>query len=448
MLRTILKVIATFLAVGVLLIGSLALALSWIVDSDEFNTAFRGRIAQAFGTPVEWQSLEATLLPPRLTINQPALIAMARNSEDARLTAKSADLRLALLPIFERRIEVDSLVLHGVELTMTRTSEGLVLPFGREEIGIVASNAFAPVISQTAPEQTPFALRLRSVVVSESRIILRDRSLERPIEWRFESPEAVARFESDLIRIDLVGEIQSGAIEAGRISTRGTLALQASQALDGPTSFVADFDFRTGERASIRGKLTRGGEHPIQIDAVLVLSTGGRVEFEGTSTREGVLDLHARLESFDLALAKSLLPDPQMELAGLATGLVRVVGDAASPEYVSIDVEVESGLLRMPDYFVEGSFLAELTVTHPLSGRPMGRLDLDLTSARVEYQDQFKKPAGMRAEMTTKFEVQASGKIDFESRIKLREINEILEQSAIRHSTSGAVATSSLVPEG
>jgi hypothetical protein len=431
MLSTILKVIATFLAVGVLLIGSLALALSWIVDSDEFETAFRGRVAQAFGTPVEWQSLEATLLPPRITINQPALVTMTGNAEDARLTAKSADLRLALLPIFERRIEVDSLVLHGVELAVTRTSEGLVWPFVREEIDTVASSAFAPAISQTA-----FALRLRSVVVSESRIILRDHSLERPVEWRFEAPEAVAHFDSDLMRIDLVGELQSGAIEAGPVSTWGTLALQVSQALDGPTSFVADFDLRTGEKASIRGKLTRGGEHPIQIDAVLAFSTGGRVEFEGTSTREGMLDVHARVESFDLALAKNLLPDPQMDLAGLATGLARVVGDAASPDYVSIDVEVESGLLRMPDYFVEGSFLAELTVTHPLSGRPMGQLDLDLTSARVEYQDQFKKPAGMRAEMTTKFETQASGKIDFESRIKLREINEILEQSAIRHSTS------------
>jgi uncharacterized protein involved in outer membrane biogenesis len=431
MLSTILKVIATFLAVGVLLIGSLALALSWIVDSDKFETAFRGRVAQAFGTPVEWQSLEATLLPPRITINQPALVTTTGNSEDARLTAKSADLRLALLPIFERRIEVDSLVLHGVELAVTRTSEGLVWPFVREEIDTVASSAFAPAISQTA-----FALRLRSVVVSESRIILRDHSLERPVEWRFEAPEAVAHFDSDLMRIDLVGELQSGAIEAGPVSTWGTLALQASQALDGPTSFVADFDLRTGEKASIRGKLTRGGEHSIQIAAVLALSSGGRVDFEGTSTREGVLDVHARVESFDLALAKNLLPDPQMDLAGLATGLARVVGDAASPEYVSIDVEVESGLLRMPDYFVEGSFLAELTVTHPLSGRPMGQLDLDLTSARVEYQDQFKKPAGMRAEMTTKFETQASGKIDFESRIKLREINEILEQSAIRHSTS------------
>ena len=443
MLSTILKVIATFLAVGVLLIGSLALALSWIVDSDKFETAFRGRVAQAFGTPVEWQSLEATLLPPRITINQPALVTTTGNSEDARLTAKSADLRLALLPIFERRIEVDSLVLHGVELAVTRTSEGLVWPFVREEIDTVASSAFAPATSQTA-----FALRLRSVVASESRIILRDHSRERPIEWRFEAPEAVARFESDLMRIDLVGEIQSGAIEAGPVSTWGTLALQASQALDGPTSFVADFDLRTGEKASIRGKLTRGGEHPIQIDAVLAFSTGGRVEFEGTSTREGVLDVHARVESFDLALAKNLLPDPQMDLAGLATGLARVVGDAASPDYVSIDVEVESGLLRMPDYFVEGSFLAELTVTHPLSGRPMGQLDLDLTSARVEYQDQFKKPAGMRAEMTTKFETQASGKIDFESRIKLREINEILKQSAIRHSTSLAIATSRLGPEG
>ena len=488
MQRIALKVVAGLVAVGVLLIGLLTLTLPALVNSDEFRMMLHESAAKALGSPVEWESLEVGLLPPRLTMSRPILVAATGNPEDARLTAKSVDLRLALAPIFARRVQIDSLVLNGVELVVTRTPQGFLLPIAVEENDSDATNPDAPVAVDETLEEETFDLALRRIVISESRIIIHDRTLPRPIEWRLENLEFEAKGGSagEPLAIDFAANVQSGPTEVGRIQTFGTVSLSGlyeldieieklllaefqpyvSEAtvvgmisgrvsLDGATSTLSgiDLDLRIDELAirtfglDLVGGLTlrasQALDDPAVFSAILELSDGGRLDIEGTSTREGVLDVRAEIESFDLAIAKPFLPDPEMELAGLATGKARVVGEAASPEYVSLDVRVESGLLRVPDYFVDGPFLAALEVKHPLSDRPTGRIDLDLTAARLEYRDQFKKPAGMRAEVTTKFESEESGEIVFESRIEFRDIHEILLEGAIGDSTSLALASSS-----
>ena len=102
----------------------------------------------------------------------------------------------------------------------------------------------------------------------------------------------------------------------------------------------------------------------------------------------------------------------------------------------------------MPDCFVECPFLAILNINSPLSARPHGRLDLDLTAATLEYQDQFKKRAGTPAEMTSEFALGKSGELVFESRLKLRDVNEILRHGAVNDSTPVAVTISGLDRQG
>jgi hypothetical protein len=522
MQRTVLKVVVGLVAVGVLLVGVIAVALPRLVNSDEFRLALHETVAETLGTPVEWESLDVRLLPLRLAINAPVLVAAAGNPEEARLTAESLDLRLALLPIFARRVQIDSLVLHGVELVVTRTAEGFLLPIAasEEETPAEANSAESAddsmAVEETA-EEGAFGLALNRIVISKSRIIVRDRTVPEPIEWRLEDLEFEAKSRSDdeRLEIELAAKVRSGTSDAGRIQTAGTvslaglydldveieelllaelqpylpgptvtgmlsgrvslegatstlskidldlsvdqlalrtaerdfvggLTLQASQALGDPVAFSAVLDLETGGQAEITGKLMLENDGSIRFSTDLATSNGGRLGIEGTSNPEGVLDVRAEFESFDLVIAGPFLPDPKIELAGLATGNAQLIGAAGSPESVSLDVAVESGLLRLPDYFVEGPFLAKLVVESPLSDGRQGRIDLDLTAARLEYQNQFKKPAGMRAEMTTKFSSKASGEIDFESRIKLRDINEILLQGAVGDSTAIALTVSSL----
>jgi len=525
MQRTGLKVIALVVVVGVLLVGVLAVALPRLVNSDQFRMALRESASETLGTPVEWEGLDVGLLPLRLTISAPVLVAANGNPDEARLTAESVDLRLALIPLFSGRVEVDSLVLRGVELVVTRTLEGFLLPTAGQDEDSDAAGSDNPTPVPTPVEETQeaetFELALRRIEILESRIIIRDRTLIQPIEWRLEDLafEAKGSSASEPLEIQLTANIRSGAKEVGRVQSAGMvnlaglydleieleklqiaefqpylpgptvsgtlsgrialdgetsklsgldldlrldqmairttgldlaggLTLKVSQTLGEPVAFALVVDSERGGQAEIDGSLTFEEGGSTRFKTGLAISDGGRFDIEGTSSAEGVLDLRAEIEAFDLAIAEPFLPDPKIELAGRATGQARLVGPAASPELVSLELAVESGLLRMPDYLVEGPFLAKLRIDSPLSGQPQGRIDLDLTESRLEYQDQFNKPAGTRAEMTTTFSSKASGEIEFESRIKLRDINEILLQGAVGDSTSLELTVSNLNLEG
>ena len=123
MQKIIRRIILAFMASLVLLIGVLTLMVPRLISSDEFRTALNDHVTKTYGASVEWQSIEARLLPPRLLMESPALTARTGNPDEARMAAESADLRLALFPIFVGRFEIDSLILRGVDLILTRTVE-------------------------------------------------------------------------------------------------------------------------------------------------------------------------------------------------------------------------------------------------------------------------------------------------------------------------------------
>jgi hypothetical protein len=450
MQRIILRVIVAFIACFLLLFGLLALALPRLINSDQFRITLREHVAEMSGASVEWQSIEARLLPPRLMISAPVLTAMNGNPDGVRLSAESADLRFALLPIFARRLEIDSLVLRGVDLIVTRTSEGFLLPHAQKPVVPAPSSQDAPTMTKETPQKGALQVDLRRFAISDGRIIVRDRLRPRPVEWRFEELafEATRGSADEPLAIEFDAEIAFGAIQVGRVKSTGFvnstgpydvdlridelsfhtpgldltggLILQVSPAVDGSSSFVADLDLASAGRVNIAGELTRGA----------------------------IREVNAEIKAFDLAISRSFLPDSRMELAGLATGKVRVVGEVASPDRISLELRVESGLLRMPDYLVEGPFLANLKVESPMSDRPRGHFDLDLTAATLEFQGQFKKPAGKSAEMATDFTRDESGEIVFESRLKLRDINEILLHGASNDSASVDIKTSRSTAQG
>lgn len=720
MVKLISKILAALVALALVLIGALSLALPRLVNSEEFRKTLHESAAEALGTPIEWTSLEAGLLPLRLIIGEPALVAQATAREDAHLTAESVDLRLSALALLNRRIQVDSLVLNGLELVVTRNADGFVLPIATgdaapspadgvdEETSPNDESASPADASENAPEAAAgeeFELAIRKFIISDSRLIVHDRTLPTPIEWRFEDLQfeatgdsikepldiefssRVANGERDIGGLTtsgrvsfsgiydlevgleelLLAELQpyvadatlSGALSgeillegAGAVVSRvetdlaveamavktfgldlvGRLDLDASQTLDQPIEFEAGLDLGRGGKAVIQGKMTLegaidakvaltalelapfaqlageelqvsgqatgrvelaasgeaglsrlstdlkianarykdaalevggaldlvlgleglgehdpvrfdigmtldGGGHvdaegvatlagaidaklvlgdidlaraaawvpegtrvegkltgdadvrvttekkierlaaklkinaarlvsdpvdvsgtfdldvglkgagPIDLSAGLVLNDGSQIQVVGTSTVDGVVDINATLEKFELALVKPFLPDPEMVLAGAASGTGRLVGNVTSPEFLALDVGIEKGVLKTSDYSIEGPFLATAKVKEPMS-RPRGVVELDLTAARIQYLDQFMKKAGMRAEMTTRFVPEESGEIVFESKLKLRDIDEVLLQGAIGKTTSVAVTTTSFNLKG
>lgn len=693
MLRLIPKIIALTLALALVVIGGISVALPRLVNTEEFRAALHESAAEALGTPIEWSALDAGVVPLRLTISDPVLVAEATNRDQARLTAVKVDLRLSAMALLQNKLRVDSLVLSGVELIVTRTPEGLMLPIsaGPEEGEAIDPDSLP---SPRSPQGTldvkeeALQLALRRFVIEDSRIVVRDETLSRVVEWQFEDVRAVATGDSldQPLTLDLMASVAANGRAAGNIAVLGNVSLaglydldvtlealqlaelqpyiqgatiagalfgtirmegaegvvskvetdlevaqmvvksfgldlvgefdlEANQTLDQPADFEAMLDLGSEGSAKIvgkmglngaldavidltsfelapyaalagqemdvsgrasgrvevattadaglarletdlkivnaryadaafvlegtldlvvglaglepadpvrfdiglalddggglidaRGKATMGGavdlklvlanldlapmapwvpagtnvagrltgdaylamnaegviervsaklavaearvvsapldvsgrldldigrvgNEPIQLTADLKLDDGGALTVAGTSTETGVVDIKASLETFDLAISRPFLPDPEMKLAGLASGIGRLVGDAAAPEFLSFEVGVEAGGFVTEDYSVEGPFLAVVKIKEPLS-RPRGRIDLDLTGASLRYRDQFSKPAGMQAEMTTRFVPEESGEIVFESKLKLRDIDEILLQGA------------------
>ena len=154
MLRLIPKIIALTLALTLVMVGGILVALPRLVNTEEFRTALRESALEVLGAPIEWSALDAGVAPLRLTMSDPVLIAEATNRDQARLTAAKVDLRLSAMALLQNKIQVESLVLSGVELLVTRTPEGLVLPIsaGSEE-GEAIDRGSVP--SPDSPQKTP-----------------------------------------------------------------------------------------------------------------------------------------------------------------------------------------------------------------------------------------------------------------------------------------------------
>lgn len=394
--RVVSRVFAGLIAVAVLLFGLLVLALPRIVDTDAFQIALHDSAEAAFGSSIEWQEFEIGLLPLRVVIDRPVFLAAVGNPEDARLTAESVDLRLALFPILRRRIQIDSLILHGVELVLTRTPEGFLLP-----VAVLSRDADETIPDESATsEQAPDAgigdTSVRKIVISKSRVVIRDRTLSPAVEWRFEdlelrASEAADGVEGRTLAIELTTNLRSGPTDVGHIKVTGSL--------DPTGLYGLEFEIQDLLLAEFQ---------PYVSDATVAGKLSGRISLEGATSMPSEI---VRLE-------------------------------------VDVDIDVEARLWRMPDYVVEGPMHVSLELESPFSDRPSGQITVDLTAARLEVPPHFAKPPGMRVELTTRFESEESGEIVFESQIRFRNVDEILLQGAIGDSTSVSLTTPSFDLDG
>src|SRR5690606_6944685 len=117
----------------------------------------------------------------RVILDEPVLVAQEDDEEaEASLRVQSIDLRLAWLPLLERRIAIESLVVRGLDLVVTRKADGLVLP------SILRSRAETdeqgPEESSAEPaEAGAFALDLRALRLADARVQIHDRTFEPPL---------------------------------------------------------------------------------------------------------------------------------------------------------------------------------------------------------------------------------------------------------------------------
>ncbi|MBY0400451.1 DUF748 domain-containing protein, partial [Myxococcota bacterium] len=689
-------------------VGTLAALLPRLVNTPEFRSALAARATEALGSPVEWKSLEIGIFPPRVTLEGPSLVGQDASAEaEASIRAEAIDLRLSLLPLLERRIAVDSLVLRGIALVVTRTPEGLILPEVLRNASKRADGDDPASEDESGAEaEGAFTLDLRALRITDSRVLIHDRTLDPAIDLRLEElalsargaslgepldVEASARlFANERAlggatttgRVDLKGEYAldleleglpvvelrafvpdvevSQGILSGRVSaaaspdsalrlagevqvaglalrTRGVdltgdLALRAKQlpadaigfeatwkptnegkaditgerASDGRLELTAMLDAldlapfaplagsgrtlegrATGEisvalsgselarvetdlaiasaryadgRIDAKGKLDlalglegAGDAAPVRIQAVFApesggrvdangtgtlagalrgalrfdafdvslfgpllpegttfagkltgelelestaereiaslasrlrvggarlvrgsvdvagdlaidarteasgpvslgakwsLADGGRVALNGTTSRKGELDLALELAAFELAALAPFVESPELELAGRVAGSGRLAGPYDALDRMSLDLAVEGSAIRRGDLRLAGPFTLKLDLEEPLDAKRHGRVELDLARAEARYGETFVKPAGVRAELATKFESSEAGDLVFETRGLLNDINELALRGSVGAKTSVVLTTSSFSLEG
>ncbi len=321
-----------------LVLVGLAVVLPRIAGSAAARARIEAAARDALGREVSFQTLEADILPPSLRVVAPR-VSGATPDAAPLLEAEAVSLRLALLPLLARSLAIDSLVVEGATLRLTRTRNGFDLPTLRSPAqGDAAPDREPPRegAGADASPDTALDLAVRSVRLRDSTVVLEDRSVSPAVTW----------------------ELRDVAAEA------------------------------TGQRLAER----------VDLEASASLASGGSLRALGTSSLTGELDLGLALDALALA---SLGPyvEGVDSLAGVVSGKLRVAGPAADPERASAELDFERLDLRRGELRVAGPLRFRAELASPLRAAS-GDFSADAGGAEIEFGESFRKPAGTAARVS------------------------------------------------
>jgi hypothetical protein len=327
-------------ALGVLLVllfVGLALAVPRIVKSDAVRERAEAAAYDALGREVRYGGLDVGLLPPSLLVEEPR-VAGASADEEPLLEAKVLALEVALLPLLTGTVLVDSLVIDGATLRVTRTPDGIQLPTppAGEEPPVGERQPESPAEAES-PEASAAAvsIALREVEVRDARVVLTDRAVTPETLW--------------------------------------------DVALD----------------ASARGSSL---DDPIEVDATATLASGGAISVSGTATLSGDLDVGIGLDALALAALAPYLGEAT-RVDGTLDGLVEVRGPASNPAEVIAELSLSDGDVRAADAVLSGPVTITAEIANAVE-KPEGPFSVDATAAALRYGDVFDKAAGIPATVT------------------------------------------------
>lgn len=295
-MRILLRIVLVVLVLLVVGLGALALYLPRLIQSPAVRERIETAARDATGRAVTWAALDFGLMPPRLVVQQPQ-VAGARPGDEPFAQAREVGLELALAPLLARAIVVDSLAIQGATVRLVRTADGIELPQPASAAG--AGSAGAPAAA-APPEGAGegdagggpgFALAVRSLRLSDARVILEDRSVSPPVTW-------------DLSEVELEAQAES---------------------LDAPI--------------------------PFRLSAVL--ASGGAVRGSGSAGLDGRADVALRLDGLRLAPVAPYV-EALKTATGSLSGEVVLQGPASAPERVEADLALAQADLALDDLAVRG----------------------------------------------------------------------------------------------
>jgi hypothetical protein len=218
-MKLLVRVLSGLAGLAVVALVALAVALPRIAQRPEVRDEIARAALEATGRELRFAALDAGVLPPRLIVEGPELVARER---EAPLRADRVALRLALLPLLTGNIGVDTLTLEGADLTFARTPDGFELP-----VEIAAQ--------ESAPSETSLDLSVREVRITDSRVALEDRIAVPTTTWALEDVNARA----------------GGELLAGRVTFDAEATLASGGALS--ASGKLEGDGRLGVKVELQG---------------------------------------------------------------------------------------------------------------------------------------------------------------------------------------------------
>jgi hypothetical protein len=210
------RVFAGLVALVAATLVALAILLPRIAQRPEVRDEIARAALEATGRELRFGELDAGVLPPRLIVASPELVA---REGDAPLRADRVALRIALLPLLTGSVAIDSLVLEGAELSLARTPAGFEIPV------VLADGEQEPTTAESSLD-----LGVREVRIEGSRVALVDRIAVPTTTWQLEDVNARASGEllSQRLTFDADAKLASGGDLAvsGKLTGDGELGVR------------------------------------------------------------------------------------------------------------------------------------------------------------------------------------------------------------------------------
>jgi len=183
-MRLLVRLLLALVVVLTLVLGALAYLAPRLIERPEVRERIVAAARDATGRELHYQKLDVGLLPPRLL----ALgVSLEGRPGQPPLGAERVELEVALLPLLARTVLVDTLVVSGAELELTRTAQGIELPIQTAKPA-EKKREKAPREDQAGASGVSVAVR--EVRIERTRLALVDRSVQPAAEWKLDGVTA------------------------------------------------------------------------------------------------------------------------------------------------------------------------------------------------------------------------------------------------------------------
>jgi AsmA protein len=241
----IVKGLLYLLGLLISLIITMVIAIPLFVDPNDYRDEIARIVAEKSGRKLEIKGEIGLSLFPWIGIELGEMsLSNARGFEDKPFArVEKVDIKIKLLPLLHKAVEMNTIVLHGMSLNLAKNSAGgdnwrdLAQPHGQPAASAVAQPSTTelpqspPSVQEASPTTMLTALAINGLEINNAQISWDDQSQQQQIEISHLNltSGAISLNSAFPLKLDFTTTIQSGAEAPPMV---GTIALQTEIKLD------------------------------------------------------------------------------------------------------------------------------------------------------------------------------------------------------------------------